>query len=164
MISEFNLNTFADLFESLAISTAAITGLLGIEQWRNKMVSEKRMELAEEVADLYSMFPNVIHNIRNPHSNSDEGRSVTPEGEDPRIGHATLERINNHSDYFERLDRVRYRFLAFFGKEHDEHFKQSEMIKHKIQLAAMTLASDRPNLSSKKRLELEAIIWFTYFA
>lgn len=88
------------------------------------------------MASLFSRFPNVISTVRSPLSFDKEGLTIVEDGKRPNIGHIALERLSKNDDFYREVDIVRYRFLAYFGKDKDIPFEKGRGILHEIRWAA----------------------------
>jgi len=101
------------------------------------------MELAEEVLALFYQTKGIIAFIRSPTGWTSEvsTRTVEP-GETPdekRIrddAFLTFERIGKNSEVFSRIQVLRYRFMAQFGKDTVAPFDQLKSILDELRVAA----------------------------
>jgi len=65
----------ATIIQSLLVGSGSIVAILAINKWRNEVVYKRKVELAEEVSDLFSRAIFVFQDIRNPFSSVAEGAS-----------------------------------------------------------------------------------------
>lgn len=139
---------------------ASIFACMGFNQWRREIIERRKIELAEEVLDIFSSFQSRMRAIRLYVSFKEEGKTRAPEGQKPDSGHITLERIDKFDDYFRRIETVQYRFQDYFdlGPNERKFFKEANNILHEIRCAAFTLAGS--DLSPQERKPYETIIWY----
>jgi hypothetical protein len=69
---------FIKILESLAVFTASIAAIFGINSWRREIRGRKRYELAEEVLALFYEAKERISAIRSIFGNVEEGNSRKP--------------------------------------------------------------------------------------
>jgi hypothetical protein len=166
---------WAQLIQNIFVIIASLIAIYGIRAWRREFIGKRKIELAEEVLALFYEARDIIKYIRNPGGGSKEGSSREPEGEEtPLIKEARdrafvpIERYNKHRSTFSKLDSLKYRFVAYFGKDAAAPFDDLRGILNEIFLAARRLARYWSSIESgtqiteeqdKKRDMNEAIIW-----
>jgi len=130
------LNIIAALIYSFATIFAAIVAIWSVRSWRKEFIGKRKIELVSNTRTLLYNVKSAIQAIRNPWTKENEGttRKVT-EFEDPLLKkfrddiNVTFERYNRHIDIFNNLIAVKFKFMAEFGKDTEEHF---DKIKHII--------------------------------
>lgn len=147
------------IIQTLAVIVTSIFASLGFNQWRREIIERRKIELAEEVATLFSRFPNAISSIRSPLSFDKEGLTVVEEGKKPNLGHVTLERLAKYDGLFREIDAARFRFLAYFGQDKDAPFENGRGILHEIRWAAIPLANEEPgDYTAEERQRYKTVI------
>jgi hypothetical protein len=135
----------AAITQSFLVGSGSIVAILAINKWRNEVVYKRKVELAEEVSDLFSRAVFVFQDIRNPFSSAAEGTS-RPQGEHEspeqtdRLNHlyVTLERIQRHFEFFQKIETYRNKFLLYFGDEFESAFEAVDSIRRNIRATAVT--------------------------
>lgn len=136
------------LFESLSIIIASIAAVIGLFTWRKETRWKRKYELAEEVlAKFYEAHQN-IKNIRSRFGYVGEGKSrkkscneTEVESEIYDINYVVHERFEKNKEAIERLKVLKFRFIAVFGKEHEQLFNDLFKILTNIFFAASELSS-----------------------
>jgi hypothetical protein len=174
LISHMTLETWIKLFQGISVIVASIVAIYGINAWRREFVGKRRIELAEEVLALFHEATDIIRYIRDPGGFSKEGSSRETEGQEtPLVKEARdrafvpMERYNKHRATFSKLYSLKYRFVAYFGKDAAAPFDDLRGILNEIFRAARRLArywsieSGTPMTEQqvKKREMSEAIFW-----
>jgi len=165
------------IIESIAITIASICAIFGINSWRNEMKGRKEYDLAEEVLSLFYEAKDAINDIRNPFGYVGEGRSRKPANEETQeqkkardMAYVVFERYQKNKKVFNRLNSLRYRFMAVFGKNNEKPFYELKSICDKILQAAHMLGTlwerqTRPLRTTENTLEnikkYEEVIWWT---
>lgn len=118
------MTELALLIESIAKIFACIAIIAGINEWKREFIGKRKIELAEETLSAFFEVKDAIAYIRNPFSNASEGKSrqrdklETPDEEKLLDrGYTVFERYETNKDAFLKLNTVKYRFMAVFGKE-----------------------------------------------
>lgn len=168
------------ILESLAVISAALVAIYGINSWRREMKGRKEYELAEEVLALFYEAGDNIGAIRSPLAAVGEGQSrkANPK-EKPKEKEAfdrayiVSERYQKRQETFNRLYALRYRFVAIFGQDKAMPFDDLDNIANDILIAARMLgfywahlnqthlprSEEKINKLIKDRQKYEAIIW-----
>jgi hypothetical protein len=173
--STFNtISYWAQLIQNVFVIMASLIAIYGIRAWRREFIGKRKIELAEEVLALFYEARDIIRYIRDPGGFSKEGSSRETEGEEtPLVKQARdqafvpMERYNEHRATFSKLYSLKYRFVAYFGKDAAAPFDDLRGILNEIFLAARRLArywsieSGTPMTEEKvkKREMSEAIFW-----
>ncbi len=130
-----------DTFESMGVLTASIFACISLNQWKKEITGRRKIELAEEAVDMFSQFSNAIYSIRSGFYRATEGQTLVQNGETHQFSLVVLERIQKQNELLNRIDSIRYRFLAYFGKDNDKLFKKNRQLLVKIKSAAHMLMS-----------------------
>lgn len=172
------MKDFLDLLESVAVITASVFAIYGIDSWRRETKWKRKYELAEEVLFLFYQAEESIKKIRHPFSNSTEGQSrikgpnETPEQtEILNRAHVVYERYDKEKDIFNELKKLKHRFKVNFGNDSTEPFEEIEKVLQEIFWATYQLArvywprQRKPMTDDKfkehlsKMEEFESIFW-----
>src|SRR5215208_1238747 len=113
-----------ELIQYLSVIAASIVAILGVRSWYSEFIGKRRVELAEEVLALFYQARDIVAEMRAPFSSGGEGQTRKPgPNESSRDKEALdsafvlIERYVRHSEQFSRIQALRYRFMATFGKE-----------------------------------------------
>ncbi|EGV42876.1 hypothetical protein BZARG_2062 [Bizionia argentinensis JUB59] len=136
-----------DILNTIGVLATCGVAIWGINSWRRETKWKRKYELAEEIlASLYESQQD-IRSIRSPIGLQNEGNSrkaqdnETPE--QTRIynqAYSVRERFKNNSAALIKLHSLKYRFMALFGKEYEEHFNQFSKTVNSIFFAAEQIA------------------------
>jgi hypothetical protein len=103
------------------------------ERWKREKIEEKRIDIAIEALELAYDCQEVFEIIRSPGSFGSEYADMPrKDGEDDAEWHqrgpfyATLKRLQAHADFFERLAKLRPRYMALFGVPAAEQFQADQ--------------------------------------
>jgi hypothetical protein len=129
MILFLNTSEIFEIIKLISIVIASGVAIYGINSWRREYVWKGRYELAEQVLSLFYECSDVIKDMRRPLSFSGEGSSrEKKEGESKKeqkiwdYANIPYERYKPYQEKFSTLQSLKYRFIAIFGKEHEEIF------------------------------------------
>jgi len=168
------------ILESLAVFTASIVAIFGINSWRREIRGRKKYELAEEVLALFYEARDKISAIRSIHGNVEEGKSRKPnlketpdEQKALNDAYVIFERYHKNQDTFNRLHALRYRFMAIFGSNKAKPFYDLNKTMNEIFISAHMLGKlwnmrsqtylprgeDEYNKIIKDIQKYEAIFW-----
>ncbi|MEQ6121974.1 hypothetical protein [Reichenbachiella sp. MALMAid0571] len=127
MSSEQIISLIFDGLRSLAIATASIVGIYGINSWRKETRWKRKYELAEEVLALVYEAKEDIAMIRHSFSGVGEGRTrkrgkheSDEEREIRDYAYVTVERTNNVNETFSKLQSLKFRFAAVFDQSNTD--------------------------------------------
>jgi hypothetical protein len=141
------LEQWLDIGRTAAILVASGAAIYGINSWRRELKGKKRYELAEETLALFYKAKDIIHAIRSPFGNVDEGKTRTPApNENPELkmardqAYVLWERYLRHEETFNNIQALRYRFLAIFGRDAAKPFDYLNAIVHKFSFAVIVLS------------------------
>lgn len=136
-----------EFFKNISLIIASLTAVYGITSWRREFVGRRRIELAEDVLASFYEARDAIATIRSPMGYSGEGSSREPgENESPEEkkaydqAYVVIERYNKHKELFNKIQSMRYRFIAQFGANSAKPFNGLNEIVHEIFLASNMLA------------------------
>lgn len=162
--------------ESISIIVAAMTAIFGINSWRKEERWKRKYELAEDVLSMFYESEQVIRIIRSPAGFSDEGKSRTKGDletkEESAIydkGHVVFERFERNKEVIDKLQALKFRFIAVFEKEHGKLFDELTNIINEIFFASREIAGIRlgeygemePSEKGKKLRELQRTIYWS---
>jgi len=142
-----SLNVLESISVIVASVIAACTVIYGINAWRREYTGKRRLDLAEEVLALFYEARDAIRFIRNPFSHGGEGSSRKPaENETPEEKQANdrayivFERYAKYQELFNKINSMRYRYMAHFGKDSAKPFTELSKIVAEIFASAHALA------------------------
>lgn len=144
--------TFGDFISAASVLIAAVSFVWGVRAWRSAFLGQKRIELAEEVHELFLTCIDHISAIRSPISYSEEGKTRLRNGtETPGLeklldqAYVPMERIQERLGDFNKLKSKANRFDLFFGPEASKPITMLYSVVRKIQWASNDLAYIWPN-------------------
>jgi len=166
-----------ETLQSISVIAASLAALWGIGAWRREYHGRRRIELAEEVLELFYRAKDAICHIRRPYGLPGEGSSQQPEKNGTESGGQTpdptsaivVERYDGHMEVFNRLHALRYRFMALEGKDKVRPFADLTKVANQILLNAGLRATllrqgfprqpDHAESYRKHLEEAESVIW-----
>lgn len=164
------------MIESISIITVSVTAIFGFNSWRKEERWKRKYELAEDVLSMFYESDQVIRIIRSPAGFSQEGKSRTKGDfetkEESAIydkAHVVFERFEKNKEVIDKLQALRFRFIAVFGKEHEGLFDELTRIINDIFFASQEIAGIRlgeygeiePTEKGKKLRELQRTIYWS---
>jgi hypothetical protein len=136
------------ILQSVSVIFACLSIILGVDAWRREYIGKRKIELAEDVLTLFYQARDAIRRIRSPFGHQGEGQSrkpgeyETPEQKESRdSAYAAFERYEKERDVFNKLDVIRYRFMARFGSNTNKPFHEIRSVISEIFTAANRLAN-----------------------
>jgi hypothetical protein len=137
----------AQILQSVSVIFACLTIILGVDAWRREYLGKRKIELAEDVLTLFYQARDAVRRIRNPwHGN--EGQTRKPEENETSeqkefrdTAYVVFERFEKERDVFNKLDVIRYRFMARFGSNTNKPFGEIRSVIGEIFMAANRLAN-----------------------
>lgn len=151
----------ASIAQAIAIVTACWAIVSGVGAWKREFIGKRKIELAEETLATYFEIEDAIAFIRNPWSSGNEGSSrkrgaYELEAESKLLdrGHIVFERYESKKDIFVRFNTLKYKFMAVFGTETENIFKDTNQILNSIFTSANMLATHY--WQRQGRVEMEA--------
>ena len=163
-VSLENIMIGLDVLESISIITVAGVAIYGIKTWRRELIGKKKHDLAEEVLTLFYQARDVFYSIRNPMGYEGEGTSrKAGKNETWREknvldqAYVVMERFKDHQEVFNRLNVLRYKFMALFGKNKIKPFDELDAVLKDIIIASRQLAYmwQQQNLDFRNKSNLE---------
>lgn len=156
--------------EALAVISASIAAIVGINAWRREAKWKRKAEVAEEVLLAFYNVQSVFEVIRSPLVTSDE---LPPEGADRLKSDAsvTYKRYQANVDAFNALRTFRWKYRIVFPKADEAPFEEVEVLLRKILSSSYMLGAvvwprqgtDLPEEQFQKHLkemhELESWHW-----
>ncbi len=143
-----NQNLIFNIIQSICIMIASITAIYGITSWRREAKWKRKYELAEEVLSLFYECKEKISIIRSTIGYVGEGRTRKRfENEKPEeteimdSAYVFIERYEREKEPFLKLQTLKFRFIAVFGKRANEPFDEIRKIINEIMSAANRLGS-----------------------
>lgn len=159
-----------NLIESISVIAASCFAIYGIFTWKNETRWKRKYDLAEEMLANCYEAKEAIKAIRSSFGHSNEGKSLIKEMDPEKVIstdemriYALQERYQNNQNSFNNINKLKFRFMVNFGKEHKELFDKFNQIVNKIMYAANDLKflneSNEVENKKEKRLELLKIIY-----
>jgi len=141
------IQNISNIVVALAAVVTAGFAVRGVNAWRQEFVGRRRIELAENVLELFYEAKDAIAALRSPFGYLGEGSSreqCPSESEEEREqrdhANVTFERYNAHNHVFNRLKSLNYRFKAQVGIRESKPFEDLRKIVNNILLSAQELA------------------------
>jgi hypothetical protein len=140
------------LLATLSTIAASVVAIFGVVQWRFQKIGERKIELAEEMLALFYEAKDVIAFVRGAMSTADESAD-RPHGENEDQNtanqrdsfYAPIARLRNKQEFFSRLQSLKYRAMATFGRESSRPFMEIIRIRAEILTAAQMLYRSVPD-------------------
>jgi hypothetical protein len=133
--------------------------IAAFQTWKWQTYLDKELDVATEAINRCDDLERAIDRIRWPGvSNSELVDLKGLEPGQPRnfnreTGHAKHKRLEEHRPTLEKVRELRGRFLAYFGDEFDEAFKETEKLYRDMTLASQ-LYGGNPRSGSQEHMEL----------
>jgi hypothetical protein len=138
----------ANVITSISVAIAAISFVSGVSAWKREFIGKRQIELAESVLAMFYESEDAIREIRNPFSFTGEGKSrkradYEREEESQLLDQAyvVFERYQKREKLFAELRSMKYRFMAAFGSQAGEPFKEMDKILNEIFISARMLGT-----------------------
>jgi len=168
-----------EIIQNISIIIVSLTAIYGIISWRREHLGKRKIDLAEEVLCSIYEIKDVIKYIRNPISFPDVSSTrkraeYETEKQSKFLDNAyvVFERYNKHKNVFSNFYKLKYRYMANFGKNSEEPFVIIGKASNNIFFAARMLGqvywkdqdgrgmSDKEFENHRKKLEkFERIFW-----
>lgn len=146
--------------QSVAVISACWAIISGIGAWKREFIGKKKIELAEETLAVFFEIKDAIAFIRNPWSGSEEvkSRKRTPhetEAESQLLdrGYIVFERYESKKEIFVRFNTLKYKFMAVFGPETENIFKEANKTLNSIFTSANMLATHYWQRQGRAKME-----------
>jgi hypothetical protein len=140
--------TLATIAQTVAIISACWAIVSGIGAWKREFIGKRQIELAEQILAKFFEVKDAIAFIRNPFSNSDEGKTrKKSEKEQPDEstlldrGYIVVERYLKKESVFSDFAVLKYRCMASFGANTEEIFDETNKLLNSIVVSAQMLAT-----------------------
>lgn len=141
------MNEIIEIIKSIGILVASSVAIWGINSWRREVRWKRKYELAEEVLANFYEAHQAIQIIRSPFGFGNEGSSRMRQDnetkEEMKIydqAYVTRERFERNKTSFEKLHSLKFRFIALYGKEYEQHFDKFHQTVNKIFFASDQIA------------------------
>jgi hypothetical protein len=171
-----NAEQTLELIHHISVIVASGVAIFGVSAWKREFKGKRDIELAENVLELFYRVERAIEAIRCPLWNLADGRARSPEpNETPEEKEARdrayviVKRMKDHSDVFNQLYALRFRFMARFGRDRTKPFDEMKRVVDTIWVCTKQLAQfwaeqlrdgEHTHESTKKEIEeYEHVIW-----
>ncbi len=142
------MSNLATITQTLAIASACWAIISGIGAWKREFIGKRKIELAEETLSAFFEIKDAIAFIRNPWSSGNEGATrqrstyeTEPETQLLDRGYIVFERYESKKDVFVRFNTLKYKFLAVFGTDTENIFKETNQSLNSIFISSNMLAT-----------------------
>ncbi len=142
------MTNLATITQALAIISACWAIISGVGAWKREFIGKRKIELAEETLATFFEIKDAIAFIRNPWSSGNEGttrqRATHETDAETQLlnrGHIVFERYEAKKDIFVRFNTLKYKFMAVFGTETENIFKETNQTLNSIFSSANMLAT-----------------------
>lgn len=139
-------NNLMDILQSLSIIIVAFAAVYSINAWRRELKGQRELDVSEQALALIYECRDNLRFIRSPYSFGGEGQTrkrgpkeTEDESEALDRAYVLFERYEKVKDSFIKLQSIKYRFMAIFGKETAESFNEVNRIMNELFLAAKRL-------------------------
>ncbi|WP_354134423.1 hypothetical protein [Bradyrhizobium sp. S3.9.1] len=159
------LLTIVGFFVTIGV---AYFGFRTFERWKREKIEEKRIDIAIEALELAYECQEVFGTIRDPGTFGPEYADMPrrdgegePEWRSRGPFYATLRRVQEHADFFERLAKLRPRYMALFGVPAADSFKLIREARAYVVVSAQHLCY-RPFVgpdAQNQRIRMECDVW-----
>ncbi|WP_156937093.1 hypothetical protein [Bradyrhizobium sp. WSM2254] len=157
--------TIIGFFVTLGIANF---GFRTFERWKREKIEEKRIDIAIEALELAYECQEVFEIIRNPITSGSEYADMPrrdsegePEWSSRAPFYATLRRAQDNAGMFERLAKLRPRYMALFGVPAADSFKLIREARAHVVVSAQHLCF-RPFVgpdADNQRTRKECDVW-----
>lgn len=167
------MNDFFEIIKSVGVIVASGVAIWGINSWRREAKWKRKYELAEEVLANFYEAHQAIQIIRSPfgyvHEGSSRPKQDNENKEESQIynqAYVSRERFERNKTSFEKLQSLKFRFIALYGKEYEQHFDKFTQTVNKIFFASDQIANvrlgqygDDKNFIAKTNKESQEILY-----
>lgn len=150
----------ATIAQAVAVVSACWVIIAGIGAWKREFIGKRQIELAEQALAKFFEIKDAISYIRNPFSNSDEGKTRkrdTHESEtDAQLldrGYIVIERYSKKENVFSEFNLLKYKFMASFGADKESIFIDTNKALNSIFVSARMLATHYWRRQGKVHME-----------
>jgi hypothetical protein len=152
----------SELAKNLSVIIAALSVISGIRAWKREYIGKRKIELAEDTLMLFYQARDAIREIRNPFGRIGEGSSrqkaaheTDSETQLLNQAYVVYERYQKKEDVFNKLQSIRYRFMARFGRDNEAPFIELNKILNDIFLSAQMLGTHYWQRQGRVKMEGE---------
>jgi hypothetical protein len=138
----------ATIAQAIAVVSACWAIISGVGAWKREFIGKRKIELAEETLAVFFEIKDAIAFIRNPWSSGNEGSTrqratYETESESKLLdrGHIVFERYESKKEIFVRFNTLKYKFMAMFGTNAEQLFKDTNETLNSIFVSANMLAT-----------------------
>jgi hypothetical protein len=142
-----NMSSCTEVIQAIAVIIASVVAICGVSAWKREFVGRRRIELIEEVLALFYEAKSAIAFIRCRAQFEGEGSTRKAKEDETseqkrwsNLAYITIERCLKREDLFNRLSALRFRFMAYFGRELEKPFLDINKVITEIMLASHALA------------------------
>lgn len=136
-----------EIINTIAIIAASGVAIFGINAWRKEFQGKRKIELAEDALCLFYQAERAIEAIRYPLYDLAQGQTRTPEANETPgqkqakdRAYVIFKKIMEHGEIFDKLHKLRFRFMVSFGKETEKIFNDLKKIVDEIWVSSNKLA------------------------
>lgn len=144
------LNEFLDIIKSSGVIVASVVAIWGINSWRREAKWKRKYELAEEVLASFYEAHQAIQIIRSPFGYGNEGSSRPKQENETKQesqiydkAYVSRERFERNKTSLEKLQSLKFRFIAIHGKEYEKYFDKFTQTVNRIFWASDQIAMVR---------------------
>ena len=151
------------------LTTIVIAGVTyrSFQKWKREKLEEKRLDIALEALAVAYDTETVFKRIRHIFASAAELATIPkPDGMSDsdfdvrKTFIATLHRVDNEREFFERVAKLRPRLIAVFGRATEPAFEQLWMARNRVIVAAqMLISTPRHSTRDDLRTQLEGAVW-----
>lgn len=152
----------ATIAQAIAVVSACWAIISGVGAWKREFIGKRKIELAEETLAAFFEIKDAIAFIRNPWSSGQEGstrnRAAHEVEADSQLhdrGYVVFERYESKKDIFVRFNTLKYKFMAMFGTETENIFKDTSQTLNSIFASANMLATHYRKRQGRVQMEVD---------
>ena len=142
------MESITNIAQALSVIAACWAIVSGVDAWKREFIGKRRIELAEDTMSAFFEIKDAIASIRNPFSTNEEGKSRKKAGYESEVdselldrGYVVFERYEAKKEIFSHFNTLKYRFMASFGHETEEIFKETNRCLNNIFSSARMLTT-----------------------
>lgn len=154
-----------EILRDISLIIGIWVAIYGIDSWRREHIGKRKIELAEETLALFYEARDAISEIRNPWSWESETAEIKKkenESEDNyearKMASIVAIRYEKHSELFNKIHSLRYRFMSQIGKNDDKPFKDLRKIVNEIFISVHLLVVLRHGICRDTNEQNEELI------
>lgn len=138
----------ATISQAVAVIAACWAIISGVGAWKREFIGKRQIELAEQLLAKFFEVKDAVAFIRNPFSNSDEGKSRKRGDHESSVesllldrGYIVVERYQHKEQVFNEFNTLKYRCMAAFGSRTEDIFVSTNKAVNSIFISARLLAT-----------------------